>query len=352
MKQKHITSVATPRRTPAVVIWAWIGAFFLANALYWIIAWMMSPDFVPTVPSPQAEAETPDLTKKLILFFEVGSSLTALFFFWLWFVKPKIQGGKVSFMGLLCLASLTSYALNPAENYYSYGIAYSSYLHNWGSWAFFIPGFSYPNQNQFPESPFMWGASFIWFNIALSLIFYGLWKFMDRRFPSMNLPVKIVILLVAGFCTDVIVETIAIRATQTYGYIGAIQKWSFFGGHWYQFPAFVGVITAVFWFGITSLMYYRDDKGHSWAERGADTLKISERGRTFVRFLALTGAIWSIAIVAYYIPIQWLYTHGDAFPEDTPHHLLNSHVLCGEHLGYQCPGPGVPIPRRDAPNPD
>jgi hypothetical protein len=209
-----------------------------------------------------------------------------------------------------------------------------------------IPGFSYPNQNHFPEAPFMWGASYIWFNIALALIFYRLWTAMDARFPGLGLPGKIAVLLGVMFFTDVIVESLALRMTQTYGYIGAIQRWSFFGGHWYQFPAYIGVITAFFWFGVTSLLYYRDERGYSWAERGAEALALGEGGRTFVRFLAVTGALWVIALGTYFVPVQWLYTHGDAFPADTPEHLLNSHVLCGASVGYPCPGPGVPIPRR------
>ena len=343
----HAKRAVQANKTQPVVYWAWIGAICILMAAYWIIGWIMSPDFATTYPSAQAELETTATRKSLILFFEVGSALTALGFFIYWFVYQKVKTGKFSFMGLLCVASMTTYALNPAENYYSYGIAYSSYLNNWGSWSNMIPGFSYPNQNHFPESPFMWGASYVWFNLVFAVMFYWIWKWMDGRFPGMGLPAKIGVLLVVMFWTDVVVESGALQMTQTYGYIGAIQKWCFFGGHWYQFPAYIGVITAFFWFGVTSLMYHRDDKGYSWAERGADKLNISENSRTFVRFLGLAGAMWVITLGTYFIPVQWLYTHGDAFPADTPQHLLNTHVLCGEAVGYPCPGPKVPIPRRN-----
>ena len=334
-------------KTQPVVWWAWFGGFCILMAASWIVRWMMSADFAATLPSAQAMAETPEATQKMITFFEAGSALTALGFFLYWFLKAKLQTGKLSFMGLLCVASMTTYALNPAENYYSYGIAYSSFLHNWGSWSNMIPGFSYPNQNHFPESPFMWGASYVWFNLVFAVMFYWIWKQLDARFPVMGLPAKVGVLLVVMFFTDVVVESLALRMTQTYGYIGAIQSWCFFGGHWYQFPVYIGVITAFFWFGVTSLMYYRDDKGYSWAERGADKLNVSEGARTFVRFLGISGAMWAITLGTYFIPVQWLYTHGDAFPADTPAHLLNTHVLCGEAVGYACPGPGVPIPRRN-----
>ena len=338
---------ASAAKTQPVVVWAWIGAICLTMAASWIIGWMMSTDFATTYPSAKAQLETPAATKNMIFIYEIGSALTALGFFLFWFLKPKIQTGRFSLLGLLCLASMTTYTLNPAENYYSYGIAYSSFLHNWGSWSNMIPGFSYPNQNKFPESPFMWGASYVWFNVLFAVLFYWLWKWIDVRRPGMGLPAKVGILLLVMFLTDVVVESLALRSTQTYGYIGAIQKWCFFGGHWYQFPAYIGVITAFFWFGVTSLLYYRDDRGYSWAERGAEKLNVSEGARTFIRFLALAGAMWAITLGTYFIPVQWLYTHGDAFPADTPDHLLNTHVLCGESVGYACPGPGVPIPRRD-----
>lgn len=335
-----------PTTTKPVAIFAVIGAVCLLSAIYWVISWILSPDFATTYPSPKAEAETREWVKTWIPLFEMGSLLTALFFFGLWVIKPLVQTRRFSFMGLLCLASISTYAINPAENYYSYGIAYSSYLTNWGSWAFEIPGFSYPNQNRFPESPLMWGASFVWFNLVFALLFLWIWKKMDRRFPNLGFAGKFVALLIAMFITDAGFESLVLR-TQIYGYIGAIQKWSFFGGHHYQFPIFVGVITAFFWFGVTSLMYYRDDKGYSWAERGAEKLNLPEKSKTFVRFLAITGAMWTITIGTYYIPIQWYYTHGDAFPADTPEHLLNSHVLCGGETGLTCPGKGVPIPRRE-----
>ena len=307
---------------------------------------MFSPDFVTTYPSPRALAETPASVRNLIFFSEMASLLAAIAFFYVWFIKPKLRGGRFSFMGLLCVASMSTYALNPAENYYSYGIAYSSFLHNWGSWANRIPGFSYPNQNRFPEAPLMWGASFIWFNLVFALMFHWIWRRLDSRYPQLGLAGKILALLATMFMTDVLFESLILR-NQLYSYVGAIQRWSLFGGHYYQFPLYVGVITAFFWLGVTSLIYSRDDKGHSWAERGVDKLRLSDGGKTFVRFLALTGAMWTITVCTYYVPIQWYYTHGDAFPNDTPDHLLNTHVLCGEQLGYRCPGPGVPIPRRD-----
>ena len=334
-------------KSQPVVAWAWFGGICIAIAIYWIVGWMMSADFATTYPSAKAQLETPASVKSSIFAYEVGSALAALAFFIFWFVKPKVQTGRFSFLGLLCLASMTTYALNPSENYYSYGIAYSSFLHNWGSWSNRIFGFSYPNQNHFPESPFMWGASYVWFNIFFAVLFYRLWKWMDGRFAGIGLRSKIAVLLVVGFFTDVVVESLALRQTQTYGYIGAIQRWCFFGGHWYQFPVYIGVLTAFFWFGVTSLMYYRDDRGFSWAERGAHRLNVSEGTRTFVRFLAITGAMWAVTLGTYFIPVQWLYTHGDAFPADTPEHLLNTHVLCGPAVGYPCPGPRVPIPRRE-----
>lgn len=119
----QIKRAVQANKTQAVVVWAWIGAFCIAMAIYWIIGWMLSADFATTYPSAKAQLETPAATKNMIYIYEVGSSLTALAFFLFWFLKPKLQTRKFSFLGLLCRASLTTYTLNSAENYYSYGIA-------------------------------------------------------------------------------------------------------------------------------------------------------------------------------------------------------------------------------------
>ena len=326
--------------TKPIVFWSGLGAAFFVLTCYVFGAWMLSPDFKRVYPAVPL-----DQTKQMFAFWNqvVFSAFTIATLVY-WVILPKIRTGRFSFMGLLVLASATGYWADPLSNYYSYGIAYSSGFWNMGSWANFIPGFSYPGMERLPEPPLFAGTTYVWFNVAVPAAFVVLWKWMDRRFPALGFGTVLVALLVTMFFVDLIQEALYLRMG-LYGYIGASHAWSLFGGHHYQFPIFIGVATAFFWMGYAWIMYFRDDKGFCFVERGVDKLNINPRLSTLLRFLALVGYINIMNAVTYWLPVQWQYTHGDAIPADTPASLLND--LCGEKNGVACPGRAVPFARRN-----
>jgi len=81
------------------------------------------------------------------------------------------------------IASATTYWQDPMSNYYSFGIAYNAGFWNRGSWANFIPGFSYPGMERFPEAPLWVGTTYVWFNVLFPVAFAAVWLRLDRRFP-------------------------------------------------------------------------------------------------------------------------------------------------------------------------
>lgn len=323
-----------------VVFWATLGAGFLLLMTYIYISWMTSPEFTRIYPPSPVD----ERVKNIIWWNQVIPSIATLWFIWYWVVKPKLTTGRFSFMGLMVIASASTYWMDPLQNYLNYGVGYNSEFWNRGSWSNFIPGQSYPGMERFPEAPLWMGSVYIWFNVFLPAVFAKVWAWIDRRYPSANLFGILVALFIVGFLADASQEFFYIR-WGLYSYMGAIQDWSFFGGHFYQFPIFIGVVTSGFLLAYTWIIHFRDDRGHCFAERGVEKLKLSQRANTFVRFLALVGYM-NVAIGSiYFIPVQWLYTHGDTFPADTPAYLIND--ICGEKAGFPCPGKGVPIPRRD-----
>jgi Spirocyclase AveC-like len=340
---KAVLPAHTPYSRPLtkpIVFWSGLGACFLALTIYVYGAWMLSPDFKRTYPSVPLD----ETTQSLIFWNQLVFSAITIACLIYWVVLPKIRTGRFSFMGLLVLASATGYWADPISNYYSFGIAYSSGFWNMGSWANFIPGYSYPGMERLPEPWLFAGTTYVWFNVAVPALFVVMWKWMDRRFPRLGFGAVIVTLLFSMFMIDLIQEALYLRMG-LYGYIGASHEWSVFGGHHYQFPIFIGVATAFFFLGYAWIMYFRDDKGFCFVERGVDKLDVSPRLSTFLRFLALVAYININNMVTYWLPVQYQYTHGDAIPSDTPAHLTND--LCGEKAGFVCPGRGVPIPRRD-----
>ena len=337
--EKAIPLSSATRLTP-IKVWAAIGALCLVYTVWMLIQWFTGPDFAPVAPpSPRDPG-----VERITFWAQVICAGLSIGCLWFWVVAPRIKTGQFSLVGLMFLASLTTYVHDPLSNYYSYGIAYNSYFLNFGSWANSWFGFSYPGQGRMPEGFITVGSTYLWFNILFPILFTALMKLWDRRFTNRKRIHLFVLLFITMFVVDSIQEIFYLRFG-LYSYIGASHKWSFFGGHYYQFPIFIGVFTAFFWFGFTSLMYYRDDRGQSWAERGLEKLNLPKAQHTLMRFLALTGASWAISLGAYFIPVQWMYTHGDAIPTDTPDYIVNG--LCGDAAGWPCPGRGVPLPRRD-----
>ena len=328
------------QQMPTVAIWAASGALFLALTIYVFAAWLLSADFKPTLPGAPLDATT----SRLIFWNQLIFSAICILCIWVWVVKPKLKTGRFSFLGLLAIASATTYWQDPMSNYYSFGIAYNAGFWNRGSWANFIPGFSYPGMERFPEAPLWVGTTYVWFNVLFPVAFAAVWLRLDRRFPRLRFGASIAVLLLLMFIVDVIQEVLYLRMG-LYSYVGAIHSASIFGGRYFQFPIYIGTITSLFWLSVTWLIYKRNDKGQSAVELGIERLPLSARASTFVRFLALVGVMNLITLVAYFVPVQWLYTHGDAIPADTPGYLING--LCGPAAGFPCPGPRVPLPRRN-----
>ena len=96
------------------------------------------------------------------------------------------------------------------------------------------------------------------------------------------------------------------------------------------------------------VMYFKDDRGYTWAERGVEKLAISrsQGKKTLVRWLAMMGLFHTTMFFFYSLPMQLFSINGGAFPEDVPSYLLNG--LCGGESGYECAAPDVAIPRSDS----
>ena len=139
---------------------------------------------------------------------------------------------------------------------------------------------------------------------------------------------------------DMVVENVFMR-TQFAAYPGVIHSLSVFAGKYYQFPLYEPFIIAGFACGMTAIRWFRDDRGQSIAERGAQTLRIDGRGRTAVRFLAVTGLVHTWFLLAYFVPYNFFALKADTFPP-MPSFLRAG--ICGQGTDYACPSGSVPIP--------
>ena len=192
-----------------------------------------------------------------------------------------------------------------------------------------------------PESFFMMLPPYLWYNCGLSVGFALIWRKLHEKFPRAGSLTVIVAIFITMMLADLIAEFGFIRS-HGYTYLGAIRSISFWSGTQFQFPFYVPVLTAALTFGFTTLLYYRDDKGESWADRGIYKLKLTEGGKTFMRFLALTGAMHAINLITFWVPLQFFTMNGNA-ALDIPKYMINN--ICGEGTPYPCNGADF-IPRR------
>ena len=74
---------------------------------------------------------------------------------------------------------------------------------------------------------------------------------------------------------------------------------------------------------------------------------VSTRARGWLRFLSVSGVVTSIFFVFYHLPMMHFALVGHAWPQDVQQRSYFTPGLCGEGTSYACPGPDVPIPRRN-----
>jgi hypothetical protein len=95
-----------------------------------------------------------------------------------------------------------------------------------------------------------------------------------------------------------------------------------------------------------ALLYFRNDRGETWAERGLSELGGSERRKTLLRFLALAGVLNMIYLFTYFLPWQLFSLNSDPWPKSIAgKSYMRAGYDCGAETAYACPGPDIPVPR-------
>src|SRR5581483_7741752 len=118
-----------------------------------------------------------------------------------------------------------------------------------------------------------------------------------------------------------------------------------FPSHTYAFPLGVPVLDSAVWTMWASVLFFRNDRGETIAERGVEQLRIGGPWRRAVRLLALFGACNVGYLLTYNVPAQFFGLHANAWPRAIQARSYFTDELCGQNTGVACPGPSVPIPR-------
>jgi hypothetical protein len=328
-------------KNTAVVGWAIVGAAFIALMLYIFGAWITSDAFrhmgtgVTPVPTYQKIAAH---SQEALW----GAAMIAILYFVAW--RPYKRNGKLSLDALIVLAMGWCWWQDPLYSYVTQSFNYSSVQLNMGGWACKIPGFASPNGCNIPQ-PLIWDISFYVFGMAGATIgAAALLRKWRARNPDVSTLKLLSVTFVAYCLIDFILEGTWVRLG-LYHYAGGVKGWNVFQGTFYQFPLYECLAVATMMTAMTSLRFFVNDRGETIVERGASELKMGDKRRTAMRYLALVGILNVCMLVGWAGFVNVFNVHAGAWPKATQERSYLNNGLCGAGTSYACPGDAVSTPR-------
>lgn len=322
--------------------WAGLGVFWMLFQAYVLGSWVTGPYFVAIEPGPDPIS---DGLKLFLLLCQTVTPIVCIVCLWRWIVVPWRREGRLTSDAMIVIAATMIWFWDFSPSFIVDQVQYNSHMFNRGSWGLHAwPGWVGPAGHRVAEPLFFIAPGYIVF--VLSQVFFICWllrKLKDRR-PHTGIATFIAAIVVGLFFVDSIVETLFLR-TGFYAYPAAIRAFTLFPGETYQFPLTEGILFGGFALGsIGILMFFKDDKGQTFVERGIERLTVSAPRKQLLRVLSIYGYVHTAFFALYMMPGMLVAVNGDAYPDGYPSWLQNGMCLYGEQHN-QCPGPGVSIPR-------
>ena len=338
-----------PRTSAPVKWWAAVGAAYLVFMVAVLTAWVLGPLFktVPVGPTP-----VPTFMKVAVIFFEVISIPAILACFYFLVVRPWRREGKLSVDGALTIAFATVWFQDPLSTYSGTWFTYNAWALNYGSWANSIPfatGKAAPGAMLVEPILIIPGAYVYCFVVAM---FAGAWvmRTARKRWPQLSAVKLGAICIVAMFGFDVVLEGIMFMPLGIWEYPGG--HFGIFPNTYHRFPL-TEMITAGSSFGsVAILRFFKNDRGETLADRGLESLKVSDRRKSVLRALAMIGFVNMLFFVLYNVLNTWTATRMADWPADLQQRSYLTNGLCGEGTDQMCPGPAVPQFRNNNQDPN
>lgn len=332
---------AQERTGRPIVGWAVVGALFATLTLYIFIDYAFSGHFLKSV--DKGKDQVPTLMEICIRGTEVFFVVGFVIFVYKVIYKPLRRDRHLGLDALLFVAFWGIMWQDPLYAYSQVSYSYHPAFVNISSWGGSIPGYLMPNADGIPYPIFaiIFAYPVTWLGMAM----FGAWlmRKAKERWPSIGKAGLIGICFAAMVFVDIPAELIMVRFG-FYTFPGAIEGWTIFFGHYYQFPLYEALTFPIPLTLFAALYYFRNDKGETLVERGLDRVKVHGWRRTGIRFLALLGVANVIWLLGYNIPSIIINLHQSNWPKDFETSYLNP-GLCGPGTEYACPGPEIPINR-------
>lgn len=337
--------VAVQPRTPPIRYFAFAGALVLAFIAYVWGKWVTGPNFerVPTGPS-----EAPDWMQTVLTLWQPAGFVALAFCYWWFLIRPWRAEGRITTDGLLVIGFSTLWFQDPLSAYFGHWFTYNAHLVNFGSWVHDVPGWmSHGEPGAMVLEPILLiGPLYVYFIMIGTLLGCLVMRKAKARWPSLRAWQLVGLCFIAMCLVDIVAEGLIWLPLGFWEYPGGYGM--LFPSAYHKFPWHEMVTIGALFTAIASLRYFRDDRGHTLVERGADQLRGGRQ--TVMRIMAVTFAVHALLFALYNVPHMWVGANSAEWPADLQKRSYLLDGLCGEGTDRACPGPGVPNTKgNDAP---
>ncbi|MDB5977029.1 MAG: hypothetical protein JWR07_3789 [Nevskia sp.] len=331
-------SLHAPAGWRAIYVWSGIGAFWLLFSGYIFAAWILGGHAHTTL---TGVTPVPASMKFNAVFWQSFLGLISAILFYFFVVRGWRREGRLPLYGMLYIAAQSMWWQDALLNFLSPVFSYNSILVNWGSWNASVPGWVSPNAEKMPSPVLLYLGLYPVFFCGATVALVALMRRIKVLWPHISNFKLVSIMFVALGLFAVAAEATWLR-TGMYTYIGLYSPVSLWPDQAYKVPVIsVFFLDSLVLTLLACLIYYRDDKGQTYVERGSEHLQAGFKVGT-MRCLAMIGAANTILFVCYNIPMNYLAIIGPGWAPAVLEKSYFTNGVCGDGSDYACPGGAVP----------
>lgn len=338
--QNSARSHSPARGWQAIHYWSGIGILWTALIIYVFATWLLSGNAHTTL---TGVTPVPESTQFNAIFWQAFLGLLSAILFYVVVVREWRREGRLTLHGMLYIASQLMWWQDCAFNYFTPTFTYNSILTNWGSWNASIPGWVSQNAEKMPSPVLLYMGLYPVFFCGATIILVGLLKKAKARWPHLGNATLLSIMFVALGAFGVAAETAWLR-TGMYTYTGVASAITWWPEETYKVPVLnIFVLDAMVLTGLAVMLYYRDDKGLTFADRGSDQLRVSSKLSIALRCFAVIG-VANMLMLVYNICMAYLSITGPGWATSAQEKSYFTNGVCGDGTDFACPNGSAPIP--------
>ena len=322
--------VMESKRASTGLIFAGLGALFLAVQIYAFTSWILSPEFRAT---PIGTDPIPANIRSIIDHYQMINSVIGILAL-LWFIQGIVRTGRIGPVRLMMVGWLSAYWLDPWLDFLRPVFTYNAYAFNRGCWCSFIPFWHNPSGARIAE-PLLIDPSSYFYNFTLvAVLAWLVMRWARNRRPTLSTPTLILIGFVVIWVTMSLLDIVATRYFGFDAWPIAFRRATLWAGQSYQFPIYEFILFPTAFVASAMVLLSKKTDGSTAIERGFERFggaaRTTLRVLAFIGFCNLTNFLYT---TAFGIHGLW----ADGWPAHMPSWLADEQ--CGPQTGTACTQP-------------